>query len=353
LNDAAINVALSALPVSHFRRRSFQRAVKLMVSAISRRPLFEDRAHRSMGRAIATAYNQSGDNYLSYADGDPSRLFAFDGQYAYGDRCIWEILNLKLCELRDRGALSVRILDLGCGPGTWIRRTVTQARKLGFTSIIARGVDIADEQVRRARALSAELASLQGVNISFEVGDILKPLPEPDASVDFCLCLCGVLNHIPRAKLSAALAEFGRVTRGCFLTSVRAIGSTPTVYVEGIEQALRFRQDHQAERLDVEFPKGRLISVYSHLFSAAELESLVAPYIAIEDLRGLDLFHGRFARDPRWNPPNVEFAELFVDKLDQLEQLYCRQSEFIDHATHLLLVGRNRRTCATAAVCSD
>jgi hypothetical protein len=39
-------------------------------------------------RAIATAYNQAGDEYISYADGNPTLLFAFDGRYGYGDRRI-------------------------------------------------------------------------------------------------------------------------------------------------------------------------------------------------------------------------------------------------------------------------
>jgi len=287
--------------------------------------------------AIATAYNQSGDRYVAYADGDPRQLFAFDGQYSYGDRVIWETLFSRVCAIRSTGARSIRILDMGCGPGTWLRRIVTRARAIGFDRIVARGFDLADEQVRRARALSEALAQQPGVELSFEVGDIFAPLPEADASVDLTLCLCGVLNHLPAAKLPGVFREIARVTRGHFVTTARTIGSTPSVYVEALVEARRFRQDNRLDRLDVEFQNGRHISVPSHLFSAAELRTLVSPHLAIADLCGLDLFHGRFADDPRWNP-QCAGNRPFVKELERLEKAYCRDPQFIDHATHLLLI---------------
>ncbi len=291
-------------------------------------------------RDVATAYDQAGDDYLRYADGDPSRLYDFDSQYAFGDRCIWELLDAKLCELRATGAQTVRILDLGCGPGTWLRRVVTRACELGFDSVVARGLDIAERQVRRVRELSSDLTDHRGLNLSFETDNIFRPLREADAGVDLCLCLYAVLNHLPEPRLPAALAEIARVTAGPFITTVRAVGSTPTVYVDAIDRARRFLQDNHADRLDVEFQNGRQMRLHSHLFSAAELRSVVTPHLEIEDLRGLDLFHGRFARDRRWNPPQAGVDKKLATELQQLETTYCRDAQFIDHATHLLLVGK-------------
>jgi len=290
-------------------------------------------------RAIAAAYNQAGDNYMSYADGDAGDLFAFSGLYAYGDRRIWEMLVAKLCALRATGQRSLRVLDMGCGPGTWLRRIVTRARAIGFTDIAARGFDIAEAQIHRARTLSADLAGLPGVKLSFEVGDIFRPLAEADRSVDICLCLCGVLNHLPKDELPRVMAEIGRVTACVFVTSVRTVGSTPTLYIDGLEHARRFHQDNDDNRLDVELDDGRSLSLPSHLFTAAELRDLASPHFAIEDLTGLDLFHGRFADDPRWNPGG-RADDSFVRELDRLEKSYCRDADFIDHATHLLLVAR-------------
>ena len=45
---------------------------------------------------VADIYNQAGDDYVAYADGDPSQPFAFDGMHAYADRCVWAVLEKKL-----------------------------------------------------------------------------------------------------------------------------------------------------------------------------------------------------------------------------------------------------------------
>jgi hypothetical protein len=91
--------------------------------------------HGSASAVVAAAYNQSGADYIAYADGDPTDLFAFSGMHAYADRRIWALLEAKLTELRATGASSIGILDAGCGPGTWLRRLVVRAHELGFTMI--------------------------------------------------------------------------------------------------------------------------------------------------------------------------------------------------------------------------
>jgi hypothetical protein len=93
--------------------------------------------------SIAAIYNEAGDDYIAYADGDATRLFAFDGLHAYADHRVWTVLESKLADLRASGATSVKLLDAGCGPGTWLRRLVAHARVLGFPSITTRGFDIA------------------------------------------------------------------------------------------------------------------------------------------------------------------------------------------------------------------
>jgi SAM-dependent methyltransferase len=272
------------------------------------------------GSDIAAAYNQAGDDYIAYADGDPEKLFAFNGHYNYGDRQIWKLIDTKLHTLFISGANTVRILDLGCGPGTWLRRIVTRANDLGFHHIIARGFDIAEDQVRRARELAGPLVRRPGVDLKFAVGDICRPFPESDSTIDVCLCLCGVLNHLPANDIPPVLSEIRRVTKGEFITTVRAIGSTPTVYVGALEDAWKFRQDNENNRFEAEFQDGRRVSVCSHLFSAAELRALVVPHMAIKDLIGLDLFHSRFAEDPRWNPERCPASARFGSDLDRLEK---------------------------------
>ena len=75
---------------------------------------------------------------------------------AYSDRRIWTVLEAKLIDLRATGASSISILDAGCGPGTWLRRLVTRAHVLGFSTITARGFDVARAQVQRTPRRSAK-----------------------------------------------------------------------------------------------------------------------------------------------------------------------------------------------------
>src|SRR6266436_1296510 len=251
---------------------------------------------------IAAIYNQAGDDYVSYADGDPSQPFAFDGLHAYADRCLWAALETKLADLRATGASSVRFLDAGCGPGTWLRRLVLRARALGFNSITARGFDIAQAQIKRARLAARNLSGLPGVNLTFDVADLADRLPEADASVDLTLCLYSALSHLPVVRLPDISIEIVRVTSGHFITTVRLIGSTPMAFVDSIEKVRRLKQDHVKDRCEIDLSDGRHIAFSFHQFTAVELRNHFAGRFDIEDVRGLDLFHSRFMPDSRWNP---------------------------------------------------
>jgi SAM-dependent methyltransferase len=293
---------------------------------------------------VGLDYDCAGERYHAYADGDPGKLYDFDGQYAYGDREIWRIVGNTLNKLRVRGTRELSVLDLGCGPGTWLRRIVERAGQMGFTRITARGVDLAETQVRRARLLAQNLARRPGVSLRFEAGDIRERMPESDGSVDICLCLYGVLNHLPASDLPVIFGEAGRVTKGKFVATLRAIGSTPTIYVDGVKAAKAYRQDNAHGRLEVEFQDGRRTSFASHLFSAAEVRALAAPVLEIQELSGLDLFHGRFAADPDWNPAEAVPGAVFIQALHGLERRYRRNPAFVDHATHLLLIARRKKS---------
>ena len=77
-----------------------------------------------------------------------------------------------------------------------------------------------------------------------------------------------------------------------------------------------------------------------HLFAASELRSYFTDHFDIEDLRGIDLFHNRFAPDPRWNPASLAVDNQFSDELERLEETYSTSTGFMERATHLLLVAR-------------
>jgi SAM-dependent methyltransferase len=297
---------------------------------------------------VADIYNQAGDDYACYADGDPSQPFVFAGMHAYADRCVWAVLEQKLADLRATGASTVRLLDAGCGPGTWLRRLVIRAHALGFSGITARGFDIAQEQIQRARLATRDLANLPGVNLTFDVADLADRLPEADASVDLALCLYSALSHLPVARLPDISEEIVRVTSGYFITTVRPIGSTPTGFVDSIENVRRLKQNHARDRCEIDLSDGRHIAFSFHQFTAVELLNCFAGGFDIEDLRGLDLFHSRFMPDPRWNPIGRPGDSRLADELARLENVYATSAEFMDRAAHLLLVARNRQITAQA-----
>jgi SAM-dependent methyltransferase len=307
---------------------------------------FDPAAHRAPVHDIATIYDQAGEDYVAYADGDPERLFCFDGLHAYADRQLWCRLETMLRDMRTAGASSISILDAGCGPGTWLRRLVTHAHRLGFANITARGFDVAHAQIELARRMAHELALCRGVNLTFDVADVTGRLPEADASVDMVLCLYSVLSHLPMASLPDVAAEIARVTRRHFITTVRAIGSTPTIFVDSIEKARHFSLDHSSDRCEIELRSGRRIAVPFHLFSARELSDCFAQHFEIEDLCGLDIFHNRFIPDHRWNPASLQVDQQISGHLGQLEETYARSPCFMERATHLLLVGSRRHASA-------
>ena len=205
-------------------------------------------------------------------------------------------------------------------------------------------LDLAKAQVQRARVLSQDLAHHAGVSLRFEAGDIRGRMSEADRSVDICVCLYCVLNHLPADDLPAVFGEVARITKGRFVATIRAIGSMPTIYVDGVKAARVYHQDNVLGRLEVEFDDGGQTSFPSRLFSAAEIRALAAPALQIDELSGLDLFHGRFATDPDWNPPEATPDANFVGALRALERRFHRNPAFVDHATHLLLLARPKRS---------
>ena len=124
------------------------------------------------------------------------------------------------------------------------------------------------------------------------------------------------------------------------------MGSTPTISVDSIEKARRFQHDYSRDRCEIELSDGRHIIFNFHLFAATELRSYFADHFDIDELCGLDLFHNRFAPDPRWNPLSLAVDNQFSDGLTRLEETYATSSGFMERATHLLLVARHRPAAA-------
>lgn len=81
-----------------------------------------------------------------------------------------------------------------------------------------------------------------------------------------------------------------------------------------------------------------------HLFSAEELKGFFSDYFVVTNMVGLDLFHSRFATDMRWAPHVAYKEDMFSEHLQRLEDIFANDPDFIEHATHLLLVGEKRHS---------
>jgi ubiquinone/menaquinone biosynthesis C-methylase UbiE len=90
-------------------------------------------------------------------------------------------------------------LDVACGPGALVLALAARVR-------FARGIDLTEEMVRRARHLQLERNIL---NAAFDRGEA-EQLPYPDAVFDLVTCQCS-LHHMP--KPAVALREMVRVMK--------------------------------------------------------------------------------------------------------------------------------------------
>ncbi|CAN5847881.1 hypothetical protein BH11PSE6_BH11PSE6_06090 [soil metagenome] len=289
------------------------------------------------GAEVASAYDGAGADYRDYADGDATAAFAFSGRYGFADREVWARIDAALIELRAQGRHAIRILDLGCGPGTWLLRTAARARDLGFTAIEGRGIDISPAMIALAHEAAAGMTDPR-IGLAFDVGDILEELErEGHHACDLALCLYGVLNHVAPATLPAVSRALARSTDGALIATVRTTGSLPSIFIAGVEKARRFHQDHDHDRLEIDLVDGRHIEFGLHLFRATEVSALFAPHCTVRELVGIDLFHSRFRPELDWNPDTDDPA--LEAGLARLEPFCGTDPAFIDRAAHILLVG--------------
>lgn len=89
----------------------------------------------------------------------------------------WHSLTSALKALRSAGRSCVRIVDCECESGSLLLCAARYARQLGFTSVEARGVDLREDRIRRARARAMRLRD-PGICIGFEAGNMADVLNE-------------------------------------------------------------------------------------------------------------------------------------------------------------------------------
>lgn len=103
-----------------------------------------------------------------------------------------ELLDRLVREAAPLGPLC----DVGCGPGQ-------VARYLRDRGAVVSGLDLSEAMLARAR--------MQNPDLAFHHGD-LRALPFPDESLGGIAAFYALV-HLPRAEVTAALRELGRVLR--------------------------------------------------------------------------------------------------------------------------------------------
>jgi len=297
-------------------------------------------------RAVASAYNHVGGEYGSYADGvgpdDSSKTEA--NRFAHGDAIVWETVCRTIDELRSTGVRTLRILDAGCGPGTWIRRIAAWADRLGL-DIDAVGVDISGRQLEIARKQVEKLPqrhSTVGQRIRFRIRDLADPLPWPDGHFHIVLCNY-VLNHLPKDALPRVAEEFCRAATYRVIATVRALAGPPTGCIIGTEQMREYHYDCGRGELRLVLRDGTEHRLTFNLYSAEMLKGAFGRRATIVDLRAIDLFLNRFASDLNWTGSliaNLPGREEVMRELKEIEDHLCRRAGWVDHGTHILIVAQ-------------
>src|SRR5262249_55921332 len=146
-------------------------------------------------------------------------------RFAHADNIVWDAIRKTIDELRERRITRLRLLDAGCGPGTWVGRVAAYARRLNL-AIDAIGFDIAEGQLeiaRRGMAWATEASA--HTRVQFFTHTLADPLPWSDGEFHIVLCNYIVLNHLDRSALPAAIGELCRVANHRVIATLRAVAS--------------------------------------------------------------------------------------------------------------------------------
>ncbi|KAL1916131.1 uncharacterized protein VTP21DRAFT_6135 [Calcarisporiella thermophila] len=208
--------------------------------------------------------------------------------------------------LRD-GAM---VLDLGCGPGTWIMEMATEFPRSQF-----HGIDICDlfpQQIRPD-------------NCHFQVANILKGLPFENALFDFIYIRC-VSLAVFQSEWAGVITEILRVLKpGGYLEFVEADyaiqceGKSLQKIADGIYNSLRARDIHPSWT--------RRIGEYLRSISVEDISSLSQPFLASifsgkDGERGV-VYWMQFLSALK--PHLAQVMYISSEEYDELQQCICRE----------------------------
>lgn len=119
-----------------------------------------------------------------------------------------------------------RIIDLACGPGGWALETAFR-----YSDVEVVGMDISERMIAYA---NAQAHVQQRSNVTFQVGNMLQPLPFPDASFDLVNARL-IVGFMKANDWSALLWECRRILRPGGILRI-------TDFEQGFSNKLHFEQ---------------------------------------------------------------------------------------------------------------
>ncbi len=267
-----------------------------------------------------SAYDLAHD-YVKFADGDVEEdLFSFQkfrNYWDYNDITTWKMIKRHIAEVQPR-----RVLDIGCGAGSWSLRIAHD-----FPEVAVTGIDYSPGQIDRALELMKNYNFDHRVR--FDVADAMG-LPFDDNEFDVSICLHDVLNHIPDHE--EATREIMRVTSKLNITSVHGLYAPPTFFIRSKEDITAYEKDGNIVRFEDE--DGEEHEVYFKRFSSSELKDGFAEHGEIIDCLGIDIFCYK-----SFDGHEMDYASVFPH-FDELERSCRRELPFIDFAKHIMIVSR-------------
>ncbi len=287
-----------------------------------------------------SAYDQFALEYRDYADGpNPTHTPAIEfgnQNFMVADKSTWHVIDrqIEALAIRRPGEM-LRILDAGCGPGTWTMRIIHKLRERGLSAEVI-AYDLSESMVDATRSAYEKYCQDQGrpTDVAFQVS--VKDVREASADgFNLAFCLYTVLNHLQKDDLEHALKHL--LQADCVVASLKGPYSPPTAYVIHMNQTIAARRDPASGNLRVVTRGGEFFEIPSHLYPFDFIRRTVEMNGAqVTEALGLDVITGRLAPDPNfsehasgWTTPN---------SLQSLERELSTRSDFLDYAGHYMFV---------------
>jgi SAM-dependent methyltransferase len=306
----------------------------------------------SMNDGVKNFYNTFSKSYTDYANGSSSidELLNLDAShmnraFSWGDVQTWQAIvdsiNLLIADKAlDGKPYTIKILDIGCGDGTWSLRAAHYcASKSVAVNIDC--LDISPEMIENAKRqfdfFREHMKYQVNLNVAFELCDLTEGLPESTKleKYDIILCLHTVLNHIPSKDLSFSIGELIRASQGFVYFSVKPPFSRPTFYAAPMSDILHF--DRRNENLYALDRTGTFHTLRSSLISHEQLISILNEHPVTADYIGLDVLISRMTPDPRWVGDDETIMSLPIDDLISLEGRMSLDQRYLNFANHILV----------------